>query len=455
MAGWVIAAAVALIAVIALLVWWLWPGTGSGTDTDAAATDADPAECIQGDLTLPVASDAASAEATLSLIESWAATDPVVRDYCVTPEMTDDVESAAAYVGITDGALVDGGRAAATSGTTPVAAVEVGIAGAAGAGADMADVAFPVADQPGVSQVVASALSEDRDAVIGALIRDRELTAEQAAGAENYAATRDEAGEDFTVLATVEAAASALTSTNAVSEEQSRAAAAFVEHAGEQYSAPEEGTATVDEEILAAVAAGEAPAETEDSSPAEEPADPAAEAAAPANTLFVVDTSRYMANSMGRLSEIVQGSAQDLAAAGQESALWNFSSPLNPGVTQGFRANLGFGASPEEIGRAVDRFGTAGVPQSRSAAVASVNTATARAQETGQPVRVVLVTTGTEGDMSDEVFAERFKPSDDVELVVVHVGQAQPDPVLTEAADQAIETDLGGLPEALDRVVGA
>ncbi|WJZ17870.1 hypothetical protein CGUA_06500 [Corynebacterium guangdongense] len=450
MASWVIAAVVAVVALLALLAWWLWPG-GSADDLAGDADGAQATECIQGDMTLPVAADAASEQAARELVESWAATDPVVRDYCVQPTYVDDVSLAAVYVGITDGPLADANRGTATADTTPVAAIPVGVAGAPDA--TLESVTFPVADAPGVAQVVASALSGDRDAVIATLARDRDVTSEQAAAAERFAATEAAAGAEFSALGVVEARAVALTAAGEVSEEQSRAAAVFVDHAEEQYSAPAEGVQPVDQEILTAVR-NAPPAEAEPA-PAPAPEEEAPVAAAPVSTLFVVDTSQYMANTMGQLSEAVRGSAEALAAAGQGSALWNFSSPLNPGVTQGFRSNLDFGASPEEIGRAIGRFGTAGVPQSRSAVVASVNTATARAQETGQPVRVIVVTTGTEADMSDEVFADRFRPNESVDLVVVHVGGGPVDPVLAGAADRSIEVaDLGGLPDALRQASG-
>ena len=447
MASWVMAAVVAVIALLALLAWWLWPGgTADDVAGDAAATG-----CIQGDMPLPVAADAASEQAARELIESWAATNPVVRDYCVQPTYVDDVSLAAAYVGITDGPLAEADRGTATADATPVAAIPVGVAGAPDA--TLESVTFPVADAPGVAQVVASALSGDRDAVIATLARDRDVTTEQASTAERFATTKAAAGAEFSALGTIEAHAVALTPADEVSEEQSRAAATFVDHAGEQYSAPEEGVQAVDREILTAVR--DAPAAAASPADAPAPEEEATVAAAPMNTLFVVDTSQYMTNTMGQLSEAVRASAEALSAAGQGSALWNFSSPLNPGVAQGFRSNLDFGASPEQIGQVIGRFGTAGVPQSRSAVVASVNTATARAQETGQPVRVIVVTTGTEGDMSDEVFADRFTPNEAVDLVVIHVGGGQVDPVLAGVANQSISiADLGGLPDALRQASG-
>ena len=45
--------------------------------------------------------------------------------------------------------------------------------------------------------------------------------------------------------------------------------------------------------------------------------------------------SRYRA-----AADAIAASAPDISAAGHSVALWNYSSPLNPGVQQGFRRNI-------------------------------------------------------------------------------------------------------------------
>ena len=75
--GGFIATVIALFVAIIVLIAWLVLGSGS-TDSNSAADGAGEQSCIEGDLQLPVA----SGDKTLaqSLLASWNATTPVVRD---------------------------------------------------------------------------------------------------------------------------------------------------------------------------------------------------------------------------------------------------------------------------------------------------------------------------------------------------------------------------------------
>ena len=59
LSSWVIGAVVAVIVLIALLVWWLWP-SGNASDNAAGGEEQAGDECIQGELTLSIATDATS-----------------------------------------------------------------------------------------------------------------------------------------------------------------------------------------------------------------------------------------------------------------------------------------------------------------------------------------------------------------------------------------------------------
>ena len=125
---------IAVLAVIALLIaaviaWLvLRGGSGSGeTGTSAAGEQ----ECVAGDLALPVA--AANKTVGEQLVEDYAASHPVVRDYCVTPEYVEKLEDAAVYVDplspITTNEITSAGRSAAKNEPAVVFASAVGVSG--------------------------------------------------------------------------------------------------------------------------------------------------------------------------------------------------------------------------------------------------------------------------------------------------------------------------------------
>lgn len=91
-AGWVWAALIALIALVALVVGWFIVAGGQDND-DAAAS------CIDGDRELTVWADPATEDLAASLVEDYNATDPVVRDRCINAvvETVSTAEAAQAY----------------------------------------------------------------------------------------------------------------------------------------------------------------------------------------------------------------------------------------------------------------------------------------------------------------------------------------------------------------------
>lgn len=213
---------------------------------------------------------------------------------------------------------------------------------------------------------------------------------------------------------------------------------------------------TSEEDEAAAEATSEAPETSEAETPSEEPAAPSAAAS---DTLILLDTSDGLAGQFEPVTGALANTARALAADGQSVALWNYSSPLNPGVTVGFRNNLGFG-SGEDAANTITAFGTGGAPQSRSAVVAAVDTATDQAANTNAPVRVLLVTTGTDADMDDASFAQAYGQAagDNVELSVVHVGPGEPDSAIEGVASSFTAVDVNdstAVADALKAAAGA
>ena len=326
-AGWVIGVVILALALIAALIWWF--GFREPAEPEAR-------ECIQGDLTLPVAADGVDAT---GLIDEYNASEPVVRDFCITAELTDSVAQAAVLLAPAGTDVTELLDARVVSATTPVTGGEAHVL------------------SPG--------------------------------------------GE--------------------VNEEQTRAAADFASF----HEAPETETTTSEttDETTSEAAAPEAPA--------------------PADTLILFDTSAQTDPFHQQASDALAQLSLDLGAQGQQVAMWNYSSPLTPGVTQGWRTNVGF-SDGTNAAAAVQRFGTGGVPQTRSAVVAAIANAADQSRLTGQPARVLLVTSGTAQDMDDATFTAAFEQARgdaDVQLEIVHVGDAPVDAVLA---------DLGTLTEVTD-----
>lgn len=449
LSGSVIVVGVVILALIAALVWWF-------SLRDDAQSEPQAQECIQGELILPVAeSQGVSAEA---LINQWNETGPVVRDYCVTAELVDSVDDAAVLL-TTDNpraAELLGDRTASSAVPVDVWTGQLWTAGdeAALNGVDPADVSYPVATDPDAAVAVAVALAgEGAPALIQ---RDRDVTTDSdaeilavgpAAGIHKGAgATEDIDGAEVVTLAHILSPAGDLT------EEQSRAAAAFTDF--------HDATGDVPADLPDRSAAWAAV--TEDVASEETPEAEAPATAAPADTLILLDTSAGTTAAFGDRSIYAASAAalgpiaRDLGAGGQQVALWNYSSPLNPGVTQGWRRNVNF-SDGQQAADAVLRFGTGGVPQTRSALVAALANAADQSRATGEPARVLLVTSGTARDMDDAAFTQAFTDAigdADVSVDVVHVGGGEVDGVLAGLTGHTQVTDPAQLDSALWAAAG-
>lgn len=458
-------AIIALLVVVALLVAAVWWFFLRSDDNQPVAADQ---ECTEGELTLPVAEERPGIAD--QLIAGFTDSEPVVGGHCVTPEITDDISRAAVYVSATDpaGAAQEAGRT--TTGEPAAIQVPVGVATADGDAEPAAeDVAYPAASHEDTAVLAATALTETPEDAARLLQRDSGLTLDDAVSdaAPAVAVPENELpeGYEFTPLdAAVEYTAVALEPTDGVSEEQVNSGDALVSFARDNSGGVDDNAVSTAEadavreafrggagagstaEESATAAPGGSATPTSTQAPAEQPQEPApgegdsqaAEAVPgrPVDTLFLLDTSAQMNSDFGDRSRFEAGAdaiaqvAPRLGETGRASALWNYSSPLNPGVTEGYRANLGFGRGTD-VANSVQLLGTGGHPQTREAVAAALQTAADRASQFDQPVQVMLFTSGTDATMSDEQFQTVLdKIPANVHLTAFHLGGGEPDPVL-------------------------
>lgn len=446
LSGELIALLVVLALIAAAVIWWL---STRGDDADSAA--AQPEDCVAGELVLPVA--ASDKGAGQSLVDAYGASSPVVRDYCVKPQLVDSVADAAVFVApntaVTHQSLDSAGRTPAVSDAQPAYSEAVGVAGKDEIKLEdlTADkLRFAVSEESAASALVASqVVGNDNDAVQALTDQRIASASELNADAGEYLATAEDAvpeGLKFTpVGADAVYTAFPLNQNDKVDENQARAGQDFARFASEHFDGSAKDQPAVSDLVWAAAlpAGGEAITadEKEDSDPqnaadADKAADEAGSNAAalqPENTLFLLDTSDAMSPYIQPAKDAIANAALELGAQGKQVGLWNYSSPLNPGVVVGYRQNITVSPDADSVAVAVRRFLTGGVPQTRQAVEAA-----AGAYGTGDAkTRIVLVTTGTADAGDDNAFenAVRGAAGDKVEITVVRVGEGE--------ADQAVE----------------
>ncbi|MDC7113461.1 VWA domain-containing protein [Corynebacterium pseudodiphtheriticum] len=484
--GFIASTIAILLAIIAVLA-WLFLGNGS-EDTGSNADSAEGESCIEGNIQLPVASG--DATLTQSLLASWNATKPVVRDHCVQAVVVEDIAKAAVYINADSPRLAQAvaaaGRTAAASGEHPkVAGQAAGIYDKHAATDADVDLKLPAnaVTYPGdsaASAVVASALADGPESGAELLLRDENKSLADADGpvAAVQAISAQDAGSFRAVEgAYVEYAAVVLNQSDEIDEEQARAAQAFADDLAAQYHGFE-----ANPEVEGQVEA-ETDAKRLDASPVWEAylartaldfgnagskhqSNDDADALTATDTLFLLDTSDAMSSGFPGIAgpsrfqasaDAIATLAPELSAHGHSVALWNYSSPLNPGVTQGFRRNIDF-SDGVETARSVQLLGTGGVPQTNEALLAAAHAVrdhSGIAQSESQPSRIVLITSGTADGYPD--FPAKFREAlgAKAELSVVHVGDGETDPALREVASH-IQTvkNAAELEEKLRRVVG-
>ena len=446
LSGELIALLVVLALIAAAVIWWL---STRGDDADSAA--AQPEDCVAGELVLPVA--ASDKGAGQSLVDAYGASSPVVRDYCVKPQLVDSVADAAVFVApntaVTHQSLDSAGRTPAVSDAQPAYSEAVGVAGKDEIKFEdlTADrLRFAVSEESAASALVASqVVGNDNDAVQALTDQRIASASELNADAGEYLATAEDAvpeGLKFTpVGADAVYTAFPLNQNDKVDENQARAGQDFARFASEHFDGSAKDQPAVSDLVWAAAlpAGGEAiTADEKEDSDTQNAADPdkAADEAGsnpaalqPENTLFLLDTSDAMSPYIQPAKDAIANAALELGAQGKQVGLWNYSSPLNPGVVVGYRQNITVSPDADSVAVAVRRFLTGGVPQTRQAVEAA-----AGAYGTGDAkTRIVLVTTGTADAGDDNAFenAVRGAAGDKVEITVVRVGEGE--------ADQAVE----------------
>ena len=446
LSGELIALLVVLALIAAAVIWWL---STRGDDADSAA--AQPEDCVAGELVLPVA--ASDKGAGQSLVDAYGASSPVVRDYCVKPQLVDSAADAAVFVApntaVTHQSLDSAGRTPAVSDAQPAYSETVGVAGKDEVKLEdlTADkLRFAVSEESAASALVASqVVGNDNDAV-QALTDQRIASASDLnADAGEYLATAEDAvpeGLKFTpVGADAVYTAFPLNQNDKVDENQARAGQDFARFASEHFDGSAKDQPAVSDLVWAAAlpAGGEAitadekeNGDAQNAADADKAADEAGSnpaALQPENTLFLLDTSDAMSPYIQPAKDAIANAALELGAQGKQVGLWNYSSPLNPGVVVGYRQNITVSPDADSVAVAVRRFLTGGVPQTRQAVEAA-----ASAYGTGDAkTRIVLVTTGTADAGDDNAFedAVRGAAGDKVEITVVRVGEGE--------ADQAVE----------------
>lgn len=436
LSGGAVFALAAVVVLLGGLTWFLAARGGDGSG------EAAPRTCVSGELELPVA--AANETVARELIAAYKDSAPVVRDYCVNPQYTASLTDAAVYLApntaVTQQRLAQAHRTAAVAEPAAAYADMVGLAGGDEPSEDVPldKVRFP-ADTPESSAITAAALADSDAQAVAALTSQRlDASADFDPSGGDYLATSElntPAGLSFRPLAaSVVYAAIPLSSGDAVDENQSRAGQDFARFAAERFKeagsgAPEQPV--VAEEVWAA-ALPNAPL----------PAAPAA-GEQPLDTLFLLDTSDAMAPYIQPAKDAVSAAAGEVGAAGRQVALWNYSSPLTPGVTQGYRPNVDMTPDAAQVQAAVQRFLTGGVPLTREAVAA------AAASMTG-PGRIVLITTGTadtgdaENAGDDAAFRSAVQAAPaGTAIAVVHVGQGQRDAALESVASYTQQAATG------------
>lgn len=438
-------AAFALVTAFLLVGGAVWFAASRDGNDETEASEEKP--CVLGELALPVASTNPSVAA--ELIGAYAASKPVVREYCINPVEVDSLGDAAVYLApataVTHQELVEAQRTAAVANPATVYADQVGLSGTAKAvSPELASVSFPTDTAAGssASAVVAFVLAGGPNEAVEALTNQRVGAAGEVGAGEWVAASASNApeGREFTPLeASVEYAAIPLNAAGGIDENQARAAQDFTRFAGERFDGGAPAQPLVPELVWAAALPSGGAAITDGDV---------------YDTLFVLDTSEAMAPYLEAAEEAVGSAARGVASDGHDVGLWNYSSPLNPGVERGYRRNVALTANSEEVARVVTLFTTGGQPQTREALRAAVDTL-AGGDGSGR-TRIVLITTGTaDAAGNDDAFVDEIRAAAGarIEFSVVHVGDQAKDQALKKLADIHFDVEASQVAENLPQRV--
>lgn len=453
---------VALLVIIALVVAFIFFNR-SRSDEKVNAGSEEQQSCVAGELALPIT--ASSPEVGRMLIDAYSETNPIVRDHCVRPVYVDQFADAAVYVApntsISHSELKAAGRAAATNEPVTVASIPAGLAGSTEVNpetVDLATVDFPTGDQPEASALVAAKLAPSENDAVAALSNQRiESTKQAQLNSTRLVATAENAVPEGFTFSAVDGAdivysAIPLTTSDNVTEDQARAGQAFADTTGKLFEGDGAAKLPVIAESVWAAALPEGGRVNPDAEFSEAPNTNAADTT---DTLFVLDTSTGMAEYATAVEEGISEAAQTLAADGHRVGLWNYSSPLSPGVTKGYRANVALVNDGAQIAATVTRFLNDGSPQTREAVLAAVDYAQTQASA-DNPVRIVLITSGTADSATSIADVVKQASESNVELTVVHVGGSEQDlEVASAAKSTSTAANAGEVTSAIKRAAGA
>lgn len=452
-----------------------WVRTINRTNTTAAD------ECIRGDLTLLVASTAGEKDTATKLIDAYNATKPKVRDYCVTAALTDNMGEAGAYISAeSDGGVVaslaKANRSAAGDSWPVAAALKVGLSATEEVNKDnLGDVSYPVADNAMASALVASSINNNTaEKVTDILTTSKALTIDSAVKKKQTKIVTHEqqvpTDYSFTEISglTQPVRVVPLNASETVNEEAVRAGADFSTASMNEEAAKSTTTKTA----LTAIAAlgefdsAENPPASTNTPTTSDAQSPTGVNNSPVDTLYLLDTSDAMGSDAGTgktwfsaTSNAIAEVAPKVGETGHTVAIWNYSSPLNPGVTQGWRRNVNFDANDSgwAVASKAIGFSTGGKRHTRSALVAALKYCADYAKSTSKPVRIVLITTGNDDDLEESTVVKEITAAKDagVELDIIHVGSgAQDKPIMDAAAETTVATDVSTIPEAIETASG-
>ncbi|AKE41176.1 putative secreted protein [Corynebacterium kutscheri] len=431
-AGSLIATIIAIIVAIALAVFWFV----STRTNDSTMTSAN---CVAGDLSLGVAAD--TEERAQSFIEAYNASSPIVRDHCVTARYS-ELSEAGVYLttsseGQVNALLTEANRSAATLDWPTIAQIPAGVISTGAFDWNNPDaITYAVATNSVAAALVSAQVNNNSvDTIHDDLNTNRTTTLDGAVAdqAQTISATENDKAEGYSFFAApdlyVPVRAVALSPTDSVSEDTTRAGADF--SSSQTVAETTNTTARIAAYEALALFDGSATADSNASAPGSNQEQPVTD------TLYLFDTSASMGTVFETTAQAIADAALAIGAQNHPVALWNYSSPLNPGVTQGWRVNVAFsnGAGGNEAATAVTRFGTGGMSYTRSSLHAALSSASAQAQETSRPVRVVLVTTGTD-DTDDLSTSTQTAQAAGVILDVVHIGTGEQDTAVATAAQE-------------------
>lgn len=445
-----ILALIATVVVVAVFStsFYLWNGARSRAADERAVSD-----CIQGQLKVPVEVSPDAPHSVDDILDGFVKANPVVKDYCI--ELTRSTPGALL---ITTGNtstinydLDQSGMSPAQTEWAVVAASRVGVGVRQGAKVPKtwADVApdstayngsFSLG--PRLAAVLVRESTDTIDAALGA-VADGSMPLmfpeEPSSDTSYILADEDDKlpdGFDFHQVAdtVVPFYSVALNAGGGISEEQARVASAIQGYvlsqvpvqlsAGEKQSIVDLDSGTA---LSRALALGGGQQQDGSSADASESSDTGASAPAHQDTLLLLDTSTAMAEFLPAQVEALKKRAAEVVSNGHKVALWNYSSPLNPGVTQGWRNNVAFTDDLSLIDATLDGFQTGGLSQTRPALI---NAMQATADHGGG--QVYLVTTGSVGFYDDDSFSQMLDAFNDAAVTVAaqHVGPGAHDKVL-------------------------